>query len=61
VFSLRSVPRCNKRDEFGAEVSQSVKRRVEDYYAWELDSWNLEPAGKDFSRGHCYDPLPGND
>jgi hypothetical protein len=55
VFSVRFVPRCYKRDIFGAAVNQSVKRRVE---AWELDGWSngtfvgYSPAGKDISRGH---------
>jgi hypothetical protein len=62
MFSVRSVPRCYKWDKLGAVVSQSVKRRVENWCEMAVSlgvSWSNEsfvgysPAGKDVSRGHC--------
>jgi hypothetical protein len=56
---MRSVPRCYKRDKLGSAVSQSVERR--------LGGWREMAARLGVrqsvrtSRGHCWDPLPGND
>jgi hypothetical protein len=69
MFPVRPVPRCYKRDKLEAAFSLSVMRRVSVKWppAWEFDSGSNESvvgyssAGKNVSRGHCYDPLPGND